>query len=55
MAAGQTIAIGSFASVRREERGLGPKNTVKTHMFYARRRVENLLKVAGLESSRTCA
>ena len=31
------------------------ENTVKTRMFYARRRMENLLKVAGVESSRTCA
>jgi RNA polymerase sigma-70 factor (ECF subfamily) len=31
-----------------------PENTVKTRMFYARRRMENLFKVAGLESSRTC-
>lgn len=32
-----------------------PENTVKTRMFYARRRMENLLKAAGLESGRTCA
>jgi RNA polymerase sigma-70 factor (ECF subfamily) len=32
-----------------------PENTVKTRMFYARRRMENLLKVAGLDSSRACA
>ncbi len=32
-----------------------PANTVKTRMFYARRRMENLLKVAGWESSRACA
>jgi RNA polymerase sigma-70 factor (ECF subfamily) len=32
-----------------------PENTVKTRMFHARRRMENLLKVAGFESSRTCA
>src|SRR5512133_1829659 len=32
-----------------------PENTVKTRMFYARRRMENLLKVAGWESSRACA
>jgi RNA polymerase sigma-70 factor (ECF subfamily) len=32
-----------------------PENTVKTRMFYARRRIENLLKAAGLESGRTCA
>jgi RNA polymerase sigma-70 factor (ECF subfamily) len=32
-----------------------PTNTVKTRMFYARRRMENLLKVAGWESSRACA
>src|SRR5262249_50955777 len=31
------------------------ENTVKTRMFYARSRMENLLKVAGVESSRTCA
>src|SRR5262249_35598783 len=32
-----------------------PENTVKTRMFYARRRMENLLAVAGLESSRAWA
>jgi RNA polymerase sigma-70 factor (ECF subfamily) len=32
-----------------------PANTVKTRMFYARRRMESLLKVAGWESSRACA
>jgi RNA polymerase sigma-70 factor (ECF subfamily) len=32
-----------------------PENTVKTRMFYARRRMKNLLKAAGLESGRTCA
>jgi RNA polymerase sigma-70 factor (ECF subfamily) len=32
-----------------------PVNTVKTRMFYARRRMENLLKVTGWESSRACA
>jgi RNA polymerase sigma-70 factor (ECF subfamily) len=32
-----------------------PANTVKTRMFYARRRMQNLLKVAGWESSRACA
>ena len=32
-----------------------PENTVKTRVFYARRRMRNLLKTAGLESSRTCA
>jgi len=32
-----------------------PATTVKTRMFYARRRMENLLKVAGWESSRACA
>jgi len=32
-----------------------PENTVKTRMFYARRRMETLLKTAGLASSRTCA
>ena len=32
-----------------------PENTVKTRMFYARRRMENLLKVAGLENSRAWA
>ena len=32
-----------------------PENTVKTRMFYARRRMEHLLKAAGLESGRICA
>jgi RNA polymerase sigma-70 factor, ECF subfamily len=32
-----------------------PPNTVKTRMFYARKRMESLLKVAGLESSPACA
>ena len=32
-----------------------PENTVKTRVFYARRRMGNLLKAAGLESSRTGA
>ena len=32
-----------------------PENTVKTRVFYARRRMGHLLKAAGLESSRTCA
>jgi len=32
-----------------------PENTVKTRMFYARRRMEKLLKVAGLASSRVYA
>jgi RNA polymerase sigma-70 factor (ECF subfamily) len=31
------------------------ENTVKTRMFYARRRMETLLKTAGLASRRTCA
>jgi RNA polymerase sigma-70 factor (ECF subfamily) len=32
-----------------------PENTVKTRMFYARRRMEKLLKVAGIASSRVYA
>jgi RNA polymerase sigma-70 factor (ECF subfamily) len=32
-----------------------PATTVKTRVFYARRRMENLLKGGGLESSRACA
>jgi RNA polymerase sigma-70 factor (ECF subfamily) len=32
-----------------------PKNTVKTRMFYGRRRMEHLLKAAGLKSGRLCA
>jgi RNA polymerase sigma-70 factor (ECF subfamily) len=32
-----------------------PASTVKTRMFYARRRMESLLKIAGWESSRAYA
>jgi RNA polymerase sigma-70 factor (ECF subfamily) len=32
-----------------------PPNTVKTRMFYARKRMEALLTIAGLECSHACA